>query len=143
MDIFLLNGKDPHDDENPEKTWVVVAEREVDARKLLPGNFEVYEVEARTGDLGGMPGVIGWMGEPPKTLGEPEITATQKEDKWAPKRRNKWVLRGKKKAQQERAEHVARLRALRLAKEAAEKAAAEKAAAKNKKPSRLPQAHRP
>jgi hypothetical protein len=42
---------------------------------------------------------------------------------------------------------VAKLRALRLAKEAAdkkaaEKAAAEKAAAKNKKSSRLPQAHR-
>ena len=139
MDIFLLNGKDPHDDENPGKTWVVVAEREVDARKFLPGNFEVYEVEARTGDLGGMPGVIGWMGEPPKILGEPEITATQKEDKW--------VLRGKKKAQQERAEHVAKLKALRLAKdaadkEAAEEAAAEKAVAKNKKPSRLPPAHR-
>ena len=44
------------------------------------------------------------------------------------------------------AERVARLRALRLAKEAADKeaaaAAAEKAAAKNKKPSRLPQSHR-
>ena len=37
---------------------------DVDARKLLPGTFEVYEVEVRTGDLGGMPGVIGWMGEP-------------------------------------------------------------------------------
>ena len=64
MDIFLLKGNDPHDDENPEKTWIVVAEREMDARKLLPGHFEVYEVEARPGDLGGMPGVIGWMGEP-------------------------------------------------------------------------------
>ena len=62
MDIFLLKGKDPADEANPEKTWVVVTEREVDARKLVPGNFEVYEVEARTGDLGGMPGVIGWMG---------------------------------------------------------------------------------
>ena len=37
---------------------------EVDARKLLPGTFEVYEVEVRPGDLGGMPGVIGWMGVP-------------------------------------------------------------------------------
>ena len=37
---------------------------EVDTRKLLPGSFEVYEVEVRTGDLGGMPGVIGWMGAP-------------------------------------------------------------------------------
>jgi len=63
MDIFLLMGKDPSDEENPVKTWIVVAEREVDARKLLPGTFEVYEVEVRTGDLGGMPGVIGWMGE--------------------------------------------------------------------------------
>ena len=64
MDIFLLMGKDPSDKDNPVKTWIVVAEREVDARKLLPGTFEVYEVEVRTGDLGGMPGVIGWMGEP-------------------------------------------------------------------------------
>ena len=64
MDIFLLKGQDPIDETNPEKTWIVVAEREIDARKLLPGNFEVYEVEVRTGDLGGMPGVIGWMGEP-------------------------------------------------------------------------------
>ena len=64
MDIFLLMGKDPGDEVNPVKTWIVVAERKVDARKLLPGTFEVYEVEVRTGDLGGMPGVIGWMGEP-------------------------------------------------------------------------------
>lgn len=64
MDIFLLKGKDPSDETNPEKTWIVVAEREVDARKLLFANVEVYEVEERTGDLGGMPGVIGWMGEP-------------------------------------------------------------------------------
>ena len=64
MNIFLLIGKDPNDQENPEKTWIIVAEREIDARKLLPGHFEVYEVEVRTGDLGGMPGVVGWMGEP-------------------------------------------------------------------------------
>lgn len=64
MEIFLLKGQDPSDAATPEKTWIVVAEREIDARKLLPGNFEVYEVEVRTGDLGGMPGVIGWMGAP-------------------------------------------------------------------------------
>ena len=64
MNIFLLRGKDPKDEENPEKTWIIVAERERDARKLVPGHFEVYEVEVRTGDLGGMPGVVGWMGEP-------------------------------------------------------------------------------
>ncbi len=63
MKIFLLTGKDPTDQENPEKTWIVVAEREMDARKLLPARFEVYEVEVRTGDLGGMPGIIGWMGK--------------------------------------------------------------------------------
>ncbi len=63
MNIFLLTGKDPTDQENPEKTWIVVAEREMDARKVLPARFEVYEVEVRTGDLGGMPGIIGWMGK--------------------------------------------------------------------------------
>ena len=63
MDVFLLTGKDPNDEENPVKTWIVVADRELDARKLLPGHFEVYEVEVRTGELGGLPGVIGWMGE--------------------------------------------------------------------------------
>ena len=63
MKIFLLTGKDPTDQENPDKTWIVVAEREMDARKVLPARFEVYEVEVRTGDLGGMPGIIGWMGK--------------------------------------------------------------------------------
>ncbi len=63
MKIFLLTGKDPTDQENPEKTWIVVAEREMDARKLLPARFEVYDVEVRVGDLGGMPGIIGWMGK--------------------------------------------------------------------------------
>ena len=63
MKIFLLIGKDPTDEENPDKTWIVVAEREMDARKVLPARFEVYEVEVRTGDLGGMPGIIGWMGK--------------------------------------------------------------------------------
>ena len=64
IEIFILKGNDPSDTATPEKTWIVVAEREIDARKLLPGNFEVYEVEVRTGDLGGMPGLIGWMGLP-------------------------------------------------------------------------------
>ena len=74
-----------------------------------------------------------------KTSVEAKFAVTQKKDKPS--------LKEKEKARQERAEHVAGLRALRLAKEAAdkkaaEKAAAEKAAAKSKKSSRLPQAHR-
>ncbi len=74
-----------------------------------------------------------------RSRAEEQFAATQKKDKQA--------LKEKEKARQEKADHVASLRALRLAKEAAdkktaEKAAAEKAAAKNKKPSRLPQAHR-
>ena len=64
MDIILLMGKDPTDQENPEKTWIVVTEREIDARKLLPARFEVYEVEVRTGDLGAVRGIVGWMGKP-------------------------------------------------------------------------------
>jgi len=48
----------------------------------------------------------------------------------------------KEKAWQELVERVAKLRALRLAKEAADKEAAEEADAENKKPSRSPQAHR-
>ncbi len=63
MKIFLLTGIDPTDQENSDKTWIVVAERELDARKLLPARFEVYDVEVRTGDLGGVPGIIGWMGK--------------------------------------------------------------------------------
>ncbi|MEE8532084.1 MAG: hypothetical protein V3S95_00900 [Alphaproteobacteria bacterium] len=74
-----------------------------------------------------------------KSRAEEQFAATRKKDKQA--------LKEKEKARQERAEHVASLRALRLAKEAADKKAADKAAAeiaaaKNKKPSRLPQAHR-
>ncbi len=68
-----------------------------------------------------------------KSRAEEQFAATQKKDKQA--------LKEKEKARQESAEHVAGLRALRLAKEAADKkaaeqAAAEKAAAKKKKPSR-------
>ena len=63
MNIFLSSGKDPNDEENREKTWIVVANREIDARKLLPAYFEVYEIELRTGNLGEMPGVIGWIGK--------------------------------------------------------------------------------
>ena len=79
------------------------------------------------------------MVESVKSRAEEKFAAIQKKDKQA--------MNEKKKALQERAEHRARLRALRLAKEAADKkaaeeAAAEKAAAKKKKPSRLPQAHR-
>ncbi len=74
-----------------------------------------------------------------KSRAEEQFAATQKKDKQA--------LNEKEKARQESAQHVAGLRALRLAKEAADKEAAEeadaqKAAAKNKKLSRLPRAHR-
>ena len=62
MDIYLLTGKDPNDEENPEKTWIIVGGTEIEARKAVPGYFEVYEVEVRTGDLGGFPGVRGWLG---------------------------------------------------------------------------------
>jgi len=68
-----------------------------------------------------------------KSRAEEQFAATQKKNKQAPKE--------KEKERQERAEHVASLRALRLAKEAADKKAAEKKAAekvgaKKKKPSR-------
>ncbi|HEX9768654.1 MAG TPA: hypothetical protein VGA50_05725 [Kiloniellales bacterium] len=71
-----------------------------------------------------------------RSRAEKEFTATQKKDEQA--------LKIKEKARLEIAEHTASLRALRLAKEAAdkqgaEKAAAEKAAAKKKKPARSPQ----
>jgi hypothetical protein len=74
-----------------------------------------------------------------KSRAEELFTATQKKDKQ--------LLKEKEKAQLERAEHVANLRALRLAKEAADKEAAEeadaeKAAAKKKKSSRSPQGQR-
>ncbi len=62
------------------------------------------------------------MWESVRARAEEQFAATQKEAKKAPKE--------KEKARQESAEHVARLRALRLAKEAADKKAAEKATAK-------------
>ena len=62
-----------------------------------------------------------------KSRAEEQFTATQKKDKQA--------LNENEIAQQEKAEHTARLRALRLSKEEAD---AEKAAAKNKKSSRFP-----
>ncbi len=52
------------------------------------------------------------------------------------------ALKEKEKSWQELVERVAKLKALRLAKEAADKEAAEAADAENKKPSRSPQAHR-
>ena len=66
---------------------------------------------------------------------EDQFAATQKKAKQA--------LNKKDKAREEIAERMARQRALRLAKEAADKeAAAEKGAAKNEMPSPLPQVHR-
>ena len=66
-----------------------------------------------------------------KARAEEQFAASQKKDRQA--------LKEKKEARQEIAEHVASLRALRLAKEAAdteaaEEAATKKGAAKNKKP---------
>ena len=52
-----------------------------------------------------------------KSRAEEHFTATQKKDKQ--------VLKEKEKARQEEAEHTASLRALRLAKEAADREAAE------------------
>lgn len=74
-----------------------------------------------------------------KSRAEELFTATQKKDQLA--------LKEKEKVQRERADHVAGLRALRLAKEAADKDAADeadaaKSAAKTKKPSRLSQGQR-
>jgi hypothetical protein len=69
-----------------------------------------------------------------KSRAEEQFAATQKKDNLARK--------DKDKASQERAKHVASLKVLRLAKEADDKIAAAKATAKNKKKSRLPQAHR-
>ncbi len=75
-----------------------------------------------------------------KSWAEEKFAASQKKADQA--------LKEKEKARREVAEHVAMLRGLRLAKEAADKAAAEaaatvKAAAKTKKPAkRMPQAHR-
>ncbi len=71
------------------------------------------------------------MSKSVKARAEKHFAATQKKDEQA--------LKKKEKALQERAEQVAGLRALRLAKE---KTDAENGAAKNKKSSRLPRAHR-
>ena len=56
-----------------------------------------------------------------RSKAEAQFAATQKKDKQ--------VVKAKEKARLERAEQVAKLRELRLAKEAADKEAAEKAAA--------------
>ncbi len=83
-----------------------------------------------------------------KSRAEEQFTATQKKAKQA--------LTDSENARQERADHIAKLKALRLAKEAADreveqtadaekaaakKTAAKKAAAKNNKSSDLPQIH--
>ncbi len=69
-----------------------------------------------------------------KSSAEEKFAAIQKKDKKA--------LNEQEPARQERATHGAGLRALRLAKDAADKEATEKTAAKKKKPSRLPKGHR-
>lgn len=62
------------------------------------------------------------MSKSAKTKAEKMFAATQDKDNW--------VAREKEKRQQDRADHQATLRGLRLAKEAADKKAAEKAAEK-------------
>ncbi len=70
-----------------------------------------------------------------RSRAEEQFAATQKKAKQS--------LNKKDKARQEIAERMARQRALRLAKEAADKeASAEKEVAKNEMPSPLPQVHR-
>ncbi len=61
LDIYQLTGKDPNDEEYPDKTWIVIAKTELFARKLLPGYFEVYEVISRAGDFFDQTGLIGWL----------------------------------------------------------------------------------
>ncbi len=78
------------------------------------------------------------MNKSAKSRAEIQFAATQKRDKQ--------FFKEKEKANQELVERVAKLRALRLAKEAAdaeaaEQAASEKASAKKKKPLRSPQGH--
>ncbi len=74
-----------------------------------------------------------------KAYAENQYVATQK--------KNKQALNAREVEERARAEHVSELKALRLAKEAADKEAAdvlaaEKADAKLKKVQRLPQVHR-
>ena len=79
------------------------------------------------------------MRKPATLRAEAQFAAAQKKTKEA--------VKENERARQKRTEHVASLRALRLAKEvtgkeAAEAVAAKKGTAKNKKPSRLPKGHR-
>ena len=78
-----------------------------------------------------------------KSRAEQQFAASQKKDKK--------VLKEREKARQDQADKMAKLRSLRLAKEAEDKAAAElaaqqvaakKAASKKKKAPELPQTHR-
>ena len=62
---------------------------------------------------------------------------TRAEEQFATPKKDKQALNEKEKARQVAAEQVAKLRALRLSKEAADKEAA-----KRKGPARLPQVHR-
>jgi hypothetical protein len=73
------------------------------------------------------------MAKSVKSKAEEQFAATQK--------KAKQFLKEKDKAWQELMDRVAEQAALHLAKQAADKEAAEKAAVKNKKPSRLSQAH--
>ena len=74
------------------------------------------------------------MRQPAKSRADALFTATQKKEKQA--------LKEREKARQKDAEQVARLRALRLAKEAADKESAGKSETEGPSTVRLPQAHR-
>ena len=68
MSIFLLKGKDPEDVGNPVKTYIVITETEIQARKFLPPRFEVYEIEIRPGGFGELSGIVGWLGDIPAPI---------------------------------------------------------------------------
>jgi colicin import membrane protein len=75
------------------------------------------------------------MSKSSRSKAEEQFAATQK--------KAKQVQKEKERAWQERTEHMAKLRALRLAKEAADKEAAEgTAAGKDETPPDLPKVHR-
>ena len=55
------------------KTWLVIAERETEARALVPYPCLIEDIESCPDHVQGLARVIGWMGEPPPRFSELQI----------------------------------------------------------------------
>lgn len=70
MNLFHLEAEHEQDEPTALRTWLVAAESLLDAISLVPDGYTMKSAEAQLGGASEPGRVIGWMGPPPRGLGE-------------------------------------------------------------------------